>query len=144
MYTLVLTKYDETPRASGFGDQVRDLLFLTLETSVRLRLMAEDFGNWNVFKSRQEYLMQTLCEKGDLILFRSDKKGESAKAFNALAEALSYLTLVPGGVRFLGWSWIAVRDGEQREGIGTEIDIALKVSVRKAQLEKAFGEVKMP
>lgn len=45
----------------------------------------------------------------DVIQFRSKKKGETANAFNRLAEGLAILALVvPGGVKFLGVHWEAV------------------------------------
>jgi hypothetical protein len=46
-------------------------------------------------------------ERGDVILFRSKKRGESAKAFAALARGLAVLALNPGGVEFLGQVWCA-------------------------------------
>lgn len=45
---------------------------------------------------------QVVAEKGDIIQFKSEKKGESAKAFNALARGLAIMAFVPGGVKFLG------------------------------------------
>ena len=40
--------------------------------------------------------------KGDAILYRSKKKGETAVTFNALAKGLAALSFAPGGVTFLG------------------------------------------
>mgnify|MGYP001611822850 CR=1 FL=1 len=49
---------------------------------------------------------QVIAEKGDNILYRSRKRGETADAFNALAKALAILSIVAvGGVRFLGERW---------------------------------------
>jgi hypothetical protein len=45
---------------------------------------------------------QIVAEKGDVILYRSNKKGETAKAFNALARGLAALAFQPSGVTFLG------------------------------------------
>ncbi len=45
-------------------------------------------------------LAQIIAEKGDVILYPSEKAGETAKAFNALAEALGELAFVDGGVDF--------------------------------------------
>lgn len=52
-------------------------------------------------------ISQMIAEHGDNILFRSKKPGESAKAFNALAEGLAILSKVPGGVHLFGqhWEW---------------------------------------
>lgn len=45
---------------------------------------------------------QMIAEKGDLILFKSKKKGETADAFNALAKGIAALAFVPGGVKTFG------------------------------------------
>lgn len=43
-----------------------------------------------------------VAEKGDVIQFKSKKRGETAKAFNALAKGIAVLAFSPGGVTFLG------------------------------------------
>jgi len=43
---------------------------------------------------------QIVAEKGDRIMFKS-RKGETAHAFNRLAEGLAVMSFVPGGVKFL-------------------------------------------
>jgi hypothetical protein len=50
---------------------------------------------------------QIVAEKGDVLQFRSKKKGESANAFNALAEGLAVLAFAPGGVKFMGLTFEA-------------------------------------
>ena len=87
------------------------LLLTSLEVAVPLRLleMVESSGghlNWNrdVVPRTQE-LATVIGEKGDVILFRSKKKGESAKAWASLVEALALLSLAPGGVKFRGLHW---------------------------------------
>lgn len=45
---------------------------------------------------------QHLAEKGDILLYRSGKKGETAKAFNMLAKGVAVLAFVPGGVKVFG------------------------------------------
>lgn len=52
--------------------------------------------------ARGPELAQVLAEKGDVILYRGKKKGESARAFNALAEAVAVLSFTPGGVTLFG------------------------------------------
>lgn len=47
-------------------------------------------------------ISQVIGEKGDIILFKTKKEGESAKAFNRLAEGIAILSFVPGGVTFMG------------------------------------------
>ncbi len=44
----------------------------------------------------------TLAERGDRLLFRSEKAGETAALFNMLAEAIALLAYAPGGVQCFG------------------------------------------
>jgi hypothetical protein len=44
---------------------------------------------------------QVLAERGDRLLFRSERKGETADMFVGLARALAILSFGPGGVPFL-------------------------------------------
>jgi len=48
---------------------------------------------------------QIIAEKGDIILYRSKRAGESAVAFNALARGIAALSFVPGGVTAFGQHW---------------------------------------
>ena len=57
---------------------------------------------WDVLQARAPVCAQVIAEHGDDILYASRVKGATAKAFNALAEALAVLSFVPGGVTFLG------------------------------------------
>lgn len=57
--------------------------------------------------ARSRELGQVVAEKGDVIQFRGGKKGETAAAFNALAEGLALMSMHPGGVLFLGIRWAA-------------------------------------
>jgi len=43
-----------------------------------------------------------LAEKGDLLLFRGKKKGESAAVFSALAEGIALGSFCPGGIAVFG------------------------------------------
>lgn len=43
---------------------------------------------------------QLIAERGDIILYRSKKKGETAKMMNVLTESLALLAFQPGGVTF--------------------------------------------
>jgi hypothetical protein len=57
------------------------------------------------FEERQQHAQvaaQMIAEHGDNILFRSRVQGESAKAVNALVNALALLAYQPGGVTFMG------------------------------------------
>ncbi len=43
-----------------------------------------------------------LAEKGDILLYRGAKRGQTAAVFNAVAFALAVLAFQPGGVTFAG------------------------------------------
>lgn len=45
---------------------------------------------------------QVVAEHGDIILYQSKKKGETAKAFNQLARGLAALAFADGGVTAFG------------------------------------------
>lgn len=65
---------------------------------------------WPQVLARGRELSRVVAEKGDVMQFRGGKKGETAAAFNALAEGVALLSMFPGGVRFLGERW-ETRDG---------------------------------
>lgn len=74
-------------------------------TAVPLRIIAilQDYGepmqhHWN--EARE--IGQLLAEKGDMVLFKSDKKGESASVANSLAQAIAILSFLPGGIEIFG------------------------------------------
>lgn len=48
---------------------------------------------------------QVITEHGDDLLYASKKKGDTARAFNALAKGLAALAYQPGGVTFAGLHW---------------------------------------
>ena len=64
--------------------------------------------SWPHLKRLAEENCDVIAEKGDIILYR--QKGESAAAFNRLAESLAILSFLPGGVRFLGLHFETKRD----------------------------------
>jgi hypothetical protein len=61
--------------------------------------------SWNHIRQRANECGHVVGEQGDNILFKSKKKGESAKAFNALAEGIACLSFTPGGVTLFGMHW---------------------------------------
>lgn len=81
-----------------------DLLNLALQTAVPLwvdRLLdRDDIGGY--MESRAPEIGQIVAEKGDVILYRSKRRGQSAYAFNALAEGIALGSFLPGGVTFMG------------------------------------------
>jgi hypothetical protein len=88
---------------------VNTLLPTMLEVAVPLwqHQIAETCGSAEValgqLKAEQESLQALLGKEA--VLFQSKKKGETAEAFNALAKALAYLSLAPGGVTAFGQKW---------------------------------------
>lgn len=78
------------------------LLNATLSAAVPLRALELRRIPFERLMSRAPELGQIIAEKGDIIQFKSKKKGETAAAFNALAEALAILSFMPGGVTFFG------------------------------------------
>lgn len=61
--------------------------------------------SWDDLTERAHRAAQIVAEKGDIIQYASTKPGETAKAFNALAEGVAVLSFCPGGVTFLGDHW---------------------------------------
>ena len=61
---------------------------------------------WEYINKRAKECSQVIAEKGDVILFRG-KGGETAEAFNRLAEGVACLAFVPGGVTLFGQHWEA-------------------------------------
>jgi hypothetical protein len=55
--------------------------------------------------ARASGLADIIAEHGDIILYRGGKRGESARAFNALAEGLAIGAFQPGGVTAFGQHW---------------------------------------
>jgi hypothetical protein len=49
-----------------------------------------------------------VASKGDVIMFRSSKRGETAAAFNALAKGVALLSFSPGGVVCFGTRYSTV------------------------------------
>lgn len=97
-----------TERREGTWQAERDhnettRLLLAGMLSLAVPLWIEAMRNWSE-EERMEYgrkCADIVAEKGDVILYRG-KKGESAAAFNALAEGVAALAFAPGGVSIFG------------------------------------------
>ena len=86
----------------AFPSHVAMLLNMSLQAAVPLWI--EEFRRLPV-ETRIAFAhesAQIIAEKGDCLMFRSKKKGETTAVFNALAKGLAALAFSPGGVRFLG------------------------------------------
>lgn len=85
---------------------------MTLQLAVPLWIEQLKKRGWDHILQRAKDCSQVIAEKGDIILFRSNKKGESANAFNHLAEGIACLAFVPGGVRIFGNHWETTLDDD--------------------------------
>lgn len=88
------------------SDHLLDEAFSLLKSAISaaVPLWIEEFKSLS-FDERQEIAKQAsqeIAEHGDLILYKSKKKGETAKAFNELARGIAALAFCPGGVTFMG------------------------------------------
>lgn len=82
------------------------LLAASLEVAVPIWIAEfKRLGKEHLADDERERLLRLIMEHGDDIIFKSHRKGGTANAFNALAEALAWLSYAPGGVTFLGMHW---------------------------------------
>lgn len=81
------------------------LLAATLEIAVPLWIERVVTYPEELRLERARECAQVVAEKGDIIQFRSKKNGESAAAFNKLAEGIACAAFQPGGITFLGGHW---------------------------------------
>lgn len=80
------------------------LLSVSLQAAVPLwvlRLVQQD-PSPEELRRRAEEASQVVASKGDIILYRGGRKGETAAAFNKLAEGVAILSFSPGGVVLFG------------------------------------------
>ena len=88
------------------------LLRISLSAAVPLWIEQCKAIPLDLLMNRGREISQIIAEKGDIIQFRSKTQGETAKAFNALAEGLTIMSFVPGGVKFLGMHFESQHPGE--------------------------------
>lgn len=72
---------------------------------------------WSQLQGIATYASQYVAEKGDNILFKSHKKGESAKAFNELAKGVAVLSFAPGGVTLFGQHFESIHPESVERGM---------------------------
>jgi len=91
-------------RGAGSGVNVADsgLLAIALSSAVPLWIEQLRSRDWAYIEQRAKVCSQEIAEHGDNILYRSRKKGETATAFNRLAEGVACLAFAPGGVTIFG------------------------------------------
>lgn len=82
-------------------------LRVLLELAVPLHI--HEIRHWSTqnWIHQAQHCADEVASKGDILQFRSKTKGETAKAFNSLAQGLAILAYQPGGVTFAGLHWCA-------------------------------------
>lgn len=88
-----------------------DMLRSVLGCAVPLWVMDLKKLPWPEIEKIAKESAQIVAEKGDVLQFKSKKKGETAAAFNALAKGLAALSFCPGGVTFLGDHYESKHEG---------------------------------
>jgi hypothetical protein len=81
------------------------LLMLSLEAAVPLWVERHRATAPEQRAERASALGSIVAYRGDHILFRTGRPGQTAEAFNALAEGIALLSFQPGGVKFTGRHW---------------------------------------
>jgi hypothetical protein len=79
-----------------------DLLSISLQAAVPLWAEKLQSDSWEVLQNKIKEASTVISEHGDEILFKSKKKGETAKYFNIMAEAIAILSFCPGGITIFG------------------------------------------
>jgi len=88
-------------------EQTRALILLSLEVAVPMWIDRLKQKPWSVIEVRAKDAGRMIAEHGDNILYKSLKRGETAMAFNGLAEGVAILAFMPGGVKIFGGAWRA-------------------------------------
>lgn len=103
-------KQADKPKNMGEWSPQYSLLTSTLQLAVPMWIDQMRRYPWEHVQARAKVCSQHIAEHGDLILFKGKKKGESAEAFNRLAEGVACLAFAPGGVKLWGSHWEACLD----------------------------------
>lgn len=95
------------------SDVAPGLLVLALSVAVPIWICKFRKLPWSEVQRIAAESAETVAFKGDVILHRSTVKGETAKAFDALARGVATLAFAPGGVTLFGLRFEATHDGEK-------------------------------
>lgn len=89
-----------------------------LETSLEaaVPMWCHEMRSWSPEKriERAAICSQYVAEHGDVILYKGSKRGESADAFNRLAEGVAICAFQPGGVRIFNLHFEVTGEGVKR------------------------------
>lgn len=102
----------------GEFNQQEQLLKSMLPMAVTMNIMDFKRLPWSQLQEIATYASQYVAEKGDNILFKGPKKGDTAKAFNELAKGIAVASFAPGGVKFLGMHFEATHPESLDTGAG--------------------------
>ena len=94
------------------SDPTRELLVIALQAAVPLWIARLKGLPWPELQARAAAASQYVAEHGDVILFRGKKRGDTAQAFNALAEGIAICAFAPGGVTIFDQHWEARHEGD--------------------------------
>lgn len=97
--------FNERMKSASESDKTKSTLFqATLEagarTSIADLLRTGGPSEWH-FEQAQAFA-QTLGEKGDVLLYGSKKKGETAALMARFCEVVAIMAFMPGGVTLFG------------------------------------------
>lgn len=84
-----------------------------LAAAVPLRIsdLANDPDLPTTMRQRAGDLSRLIAEKGDVLLYGSKKKGETAALFNETVDAIAMLAFAPGGIKVFGMHFCAPHPG---------------------------------
>ena len=96
--------------------RTEDVLSFMLDAAVRLRIeglkaMNDEAYAWMWREWTNEVHLDNAGLWNEGILFGSNKVGETATAFNAMAKAIAALAFMPGGITVFNQHYEAKRDG---------------------------------
>jgi len=86
------------------ADENHTLLRIALQAAVPLRIDQLRTKHISVIldETTCRELGDDIATYGDIVMYKSEKRGETAKHFNQLVEAIARLAYNPGGVTFDG------------------------------------------
>ena len=94
---------------NGSMSNTQTPLSISLFVAVPLRIMEilERDGPSKEDMARAQKASDLLGAKGDLLMFKGKKEGETAKVFNEIAFSIAVLSFCPGGVTVFNTNWDA-------------------------------------
>lgn len=91
--------------------ELEGILQTTLDAAIPVWIEELKQKPWSYLERRGPECSQYIAEHGDVVLYPGKHKGDTAKAFNALAEGIAILSFFPGGVKIFGRHWTSQHPG---------------------------------